>query len=279
MTNIQRFQPGNAAARRPRLSETELGQLCQQVQELLDRVRWRDTELDRALGFDPDGRYTHKVLAGRRQPSQTYRARLAVLLALAARGEVQPTPPWAPVLVYQPLQGGVPLRRILAEARQCAECVAEHAEGRRAEADTWWWFGHPRARVCPEHQAAYRRRRAWFAHCLELGCPHVVPAQGLQPPAYTCAQSECALRRQAWRAASHQRAAAQTTLARQRAALGWKIGPPGLAEPTPPAERTPAVAATSTPAGQSPTPVPASPTGAAPEPTAGLFATHPPVRP
>ena len=143
----------------------------------------------------------------------------------------------------------------------------------------WWWFGHPRAHVCPEHGAAYRRRRAWFAHCLELGCPHVVLAHGLQPPAYTCTQSECTLRRQAWRAASHQRAAAQTTMARQRAALGWKIGPPGLAEPTPPAERTPAVAATSTPAGQSPTPVPASPTGAAPESTAGLFATHPPVRP
>jgi hypothetical protein len=182
------------------LSEAELARLRQQIRELLTRLHWTDQDLDAALTFNPAGRYTRKVLSGLQHPSQTYRDRLAELLAAEARGEVQPKPAWAPALVYDPAAAAVPLRQVAAAARQCVECLAEHAEGRRRERDTWWWFGHPRTRVCPEHQAAHRRRRAWFARCLARGCTHAVPVPtGGLTPAYTCAQAECPYRRQVWR--------------------------------------------------------------------------------
>ncbi len=194
------FQPGNTAACKPRLSAAELHAVRQRLEALLARLGWDERDLDKALGYDPSrGRYTRQIRRGR-HPSQRYRERLAVLEAHVEAGRIAPKPAWAPALVYDPATAAVPVRRVLTEARQCAECVAECAEGRRAETDTWWWFGHPQARICPDHRAAWRRRQAWFRRCQTWACPHVVwlPGSAGEPLAPTCRQPTCACRRQAW---------------------------------------------------------------------------------
>ncbi|MBU0492265.1 MAG: hypothetical protein KKB13_10500 [Chloroflexi bacterium] len=200
MERGQSFQEGNQAARQPRLSAAELAALRQQIRNLLAQLDWDERDLDTALGYEASqGYYTRQVLRSR-HPSRHYRERLAVLLEQVAAGVVPAKPAWAPALTYDPGRAAVPLQRVVVSARQCVECVAEHVEGRREEADTWWWFGHPRTRVCPAHREAHRRRQAWFRRCRALGCPHPVVVDGLRPPAHTCTQQTCPLRRQPWQA-------------------------------------------------------------------------------
>lgn len=112
--------------------------------------------LEQELGYYSDGKYV-RMLEGQwpsiplRTPSRRFLQRLQGWLLAGP----EPLPPWSPLISLRCEHAAIPLRRILAAKRQCPECVAEWAEGRREERDTWWVYGHPRQRFCSK---AHRRR-------------------------------------------------------------------------------------------------------------------------
>lgn len=188
-----RFLPGNQCSRKTHMDGAELAAFRQAVMAFLGRWGWDPGDLDEALDYARRGGYTTKILKGRRAPSTQYRRRFAELL------EVESDPAWRASQAGPAGAIAVPVARIEGEPRQCVECLAQMTEGRRREPDTWWWFAHPSTRVCTAHRRAWRRRCNWFRRCLVLGCPHVEVVDGMRPPAYTCRQEDCSLRRWPWR--------------------------------------------------------------------------------
>ncbi len=168
---MPRFAPGNRYAARPKMTPEELLRFQVELRAFRTSLNYSPRELEEALGYESRGKLV-RALEGcfptPRQPSREFVWRLGEFKAV---GPI-PKPPWAPALVYDPQAAAVPLERIKAEARRCLECAAETLEGRRPEAGSWYWFGHPRARFCSrQHRRAWRRRAAWFAACGQ--CPRL----------------------------------------------------------------------------------------------------------
>jgi len=136
-----------------------------------------------------------------RQPSERFLARLAAFKATSP----SPRPPWNPHVPALLTEKAVPASKVLAHPRQCLECLAKAAEGRKREEDAWFFSDHPSRRVHPGCLRDWRRRKRWFRRCQELGCTKMVPvAKLISSPQerlesiYTCFETSCPLRRWPW---------------------------------------------------------------------------------
>lgn len=113
-------------------------------------------ELEERLGYNSDGLLVRMYLGEletSRAPSNPFLARLAGI----GFDPDQSTAPREEKRIYD-----IPARaRILADPKQCPECVAEAKEGKRSWADTWYVFPWGNQKYCcVEHRRAWYRRQA-----------------------------------------------------------------------------------------------------------------------
>lgn len=158
-------------------------------------------ELEAQLGYQSDGVYVRLMMGELqekdRPPSEEFLHRLEEQ-GFEWNGK-------APVAVHLSAAHGVYALAdlpegtiVVGEPQQCPECLAEHLEGKRPLARTYYVFSHPMARYCPAgHRRAWYRRKRWFKRCRELDCPWVQSLDGID--AYTCGlEDTCPKRRGTW---------------------------------------------------------------------------------
>jgi len=156
-----------------RWTAAEIDAFATRIEQLLDQLNWTPADLDLALRYASSGKMTAQILGlygdgHRRQPSVPYVQKFAQL-------EANPPPrkpPWTPRVLPADRKNGqfVAHDKILSPARQCPMCVVEFGQGLRREADTWWWFGHPRQRYCsPAHKKLWYR---WLRNARKKKADH-----------------------------------------------------------------------------------------------------------
>jgi len=149
-------------------TEEQISSFQSEARALLHRLRWSEEDL--AAAISGNGHWADRKLVrlylGRwpsqplRQPPGWFAERVHRLLDEETTGRLAPKPPWVPRVSDTGTGRTIPAQKVLTEARQCPECVAEWQEGKRIWEDTWYFFGHPRAKFCsPQHRRAWRKRQ------------------------------------------------------------------------------------------------------------------------
>ena len=205
MAGITRKRRGRPRVRR--WSKEEIRRFQQALRRFRTGLNYTPQDLENALGYRSKGKLV-RMLEGEfnivRQPSRRFLERLKAFQAM------NPTPkkPWQARI--EPVVRGkaVPVDRIDSTPRQCLECLAQIAEGRRSGKPEWWWPfpstawfwpHHPQALNCRRHKEEARRRRRWFRRCRKLGCPHVVEIRASDgATTFSCGADSCSLRRKKW---------------------------------------------------------------------------------